>query len=156
VSVSTELECLQAMRCHLAVPERWCSHGPWDGNAFCLTHTAFVYGRGMPAELATRRLGRLLGVGPCWIAIGDWNDTHSHADVVRLLDKAIAECLQEQAAAGGEGDSSVVSPKVVSTDPQSPGQPSAAESMPETGVPGPDASTGAMPSPHTIRYRTPV
>lgn len=98
------LQALRAARARLNSPENWCQgRGTLElkdgGHAFCMIgacswHTGDTYGAARDA------LARVLGITPgpgCGAFIGDWNDSHTHEEVLEVFDWAIEnELAREQ------------------------------------------------------------
>lgn len=91
----TTLEVLRAARERLTDPANWCGMSASDGRgAVCIAiAVSDVYGDSF-WQAAHRVLARLLPDGGEYTAkaLHNWNDHHatSHADVLALLDRAIA------------------------------------------------------------------
>jgi len=96
----TTKEVLIAARALIEKPENWCSHGWGHDNQRCgVRAVAIINGRALypDCDEAPEIVGSIAenhlhdSVGEYF---GNFNDTHTHAEVLAAFDKAIAECAQ--------------------------------------------------------------
>lgn len=98
----TPLEVLTAARALIAEPEHWCrgtyardkagvkvSPRSPDAVSFCLTEA--IYRLSRPDYRLRGEIFQILSRITSDSAIAGWQDTHTHAEVIGLLDQAIAE-----------------------------------------------------------------
>jgi hypothetical protein len=103
-----ELEVLRMTREHLADERNWCPKGGRSGRRTCLMLTALDFSGGLIEVLPVYRLlgqaAHLRGQQPLHrdrgLALsGAFNDSHSHAEVLGLLDDVIAKLEEQEAGA---------------------------------------------------------
>ncbi len=88
----TAKEVLIQARARIDTPDKWCQGKFWDGNRCCMIGAIHSVGQtlgiaGTPAAIAFNTLRQF--------TCGDtakFNDTHTHAEVLEVFDKAIAAC----------------------------------------------------------------
>jgi hypothetical protein len=99
-----EIAILDRMRDLLASPDRWCRGTPYTRvnrekpESVCILGAlgiveigcAVGWGQTDAGITVQRMLERFVG----GIALGSYNDTHSHADILALIDKARAEFIR--------------------------------------------------------------
>ncbi len=85
------IDILLKTREQLTNPKNWCSYGPGKGDQRCLAITILsLSGELKIAMQIIDQCEEILGAGP----IGNWNDSHTHEEVLELLDTAIAQRMQ--------------------------------------------------------------
>lgn len=87
--IDSVLDLLLRARERLGDPAMWtnCAMGKF-GQARCVGYTLLeIDDYSKTSDAAIRALERHVGIG----RVVDWNDTHTHAEVLALLDKAISD-----------------------------------------------------------------
>lgn len=98
----TNLEALRAARAWITDPRRWSNDGYGDGNRRCMIGALGRTASDIPtlnvAMEALKRVVRDIGFD----LISEFNDTHTHAEVLAAYDRAIAieEAREAEMTAG--------------------------------------------------------
>lgn len=89
-------EILREAKHLIGTPEKWWDGGPYDGPRRECIITAITCVQGSDAVTKADK-AMMMAVGAShFLEIGEFNDSHSHADVMQAFDRAIALALADE------------------------------------------------------------
>lgn len=86
---------LRRARVLIDEPGKWSRYGWGTHGRRCLLHALYDAAGGNPYRPARLAVESAAGIPESADYLGDWNDTHTHAEVLAVLDRAIEEAERE-------------------------------------------------------------